>query len=37
MWVELRKTDGSYINGNFYDNNITQILFRSLYKMAKSI
>ena len=37
MWVELRKTDGSYVNGNFYDNEITQILFRSLYKMAKSI
>ncbi len=37
MWVELRKTDGSYVNGNYYDNEITQMLFRKLYKMATSI
>ena len=37
MWVELRKIDGSYVDGNYYDNEITQMLFRGLHKMAKSI
>ncbi len=37
MCVELRKDDGSYVDGNFYDNEITQMLFRRLYNIAKSI
>jgi hypothetical protein len=36
MWVELRKTNGSYVDGNMYDNESTQVIFRALFDMATS-
>ena len=37
MWVELRKTNGSYVDGSMYDNESTQVIFRALFDMATSI
>ena len=32
--IELNKIDGTFITGNVYDNEQTQILFKKLYKIA---
>ena len=32
--MELNKENGSFITGNVYDNEQTQILFKKLYKIA---
>lgn len=32
--IELNKTDGTFITGNVYDNEQTQVLFKKLYKIA---
>lgn len=32
--IELNKANGSFITGNVYDNEETQVLFKKLYKIA---
>jgi hypothetical protein len=34
IYIELNKSNGSFITGNVYDNEQTQILFKKLYKIA---
>ena len=34
IYIELNKIDGTFITGNVYDNEQTQVLFKKLYKIA---